>query len=189
MRCALRHPTCDGSRTGSPTFNSSCSAIHALLVQNTQTTLCSARHSLEERLSRWLLLAADRLDDRVVPVTHDMLSVSLGVRRASIIPRSSPLVQRRISAICRTLKYICSRLAISRSTRRTMTSRLSFWPFWRGSTSERQHAAGSARFSSEADTAASRECVDAEIQRAAQSVRQGLLNSLACAIAISIGDL
>lgn len=145
MRCALRHPTCDGSRTGSPTFNSSCSAIHALLVQNTQTTLCSARHSLEERLSRWLLLAADRLDDRVVPVTHDMLSVSLGVRRASIIPRSSPLVQRRISAICRTLKYICSRLAISRSTRRTMRSRVSISHSWPNAACDRTlgHAAPS----------------------------------------------
>jgi CRP-like cAMP-binding protein len=60
------------------------SYIHALLVQNAQTTLCSARHSLEERLCRWLLLAADRLDDRIIPVTHDMLSVILGVRRASI---------------------------------------------------------------------------------------------------------
>ena len=60
------------------------SYIHALLVQNAQTTLCSARHSLEERLSRWLLLAADRLDDRILPVTHDMLSVILGVRRASV---------------------------------------------------------------------------------------------------------
>jgi CRP-like cAMP-binding protein len=58
--------------------------INALLVQNAQTTLCSARHSLEERLSRWLLLAADRLDDRIIPVTHDMLSVILGVRRASV---------------------------------------------------------------------------------------------------------
>ncbi|HKU08255.1 MAG TPA: helix-turn-helix domain-containing protein [Bradyrhizobium sp.] len=58
--------------------------VHALLVHNAQTTLCSARHSLEERVTRWLLLAADRLDDRVIPVTHDMLSVILGVRRASI---------------------------------------------------------------------------------------------------------
>lgn len=75
--------------------------IHALLVQNTQTTLCSARHSLEERLSRWLLLAADRLDDRIIPVTHEMLSVSLGVRRASItttlaeLERSGGLVRLR----------------------------------------------------------------------------------------------
>jgi CRP-like cAMP-binding protein len=60
------------------------SYIHALLIQNAQTTLCSARHSLEERLSRWLLLAADRLDDRVIPVTHEVLSVILGVRRASV---------------------------------------------------------------------------------------------------------
>jgi CRP-like cAMP-binding protein len=60
------------------------SYIHALLVQNAQTTLCSARHSLEERLSRWLLTAADRLDDTIIPVTHEMLSVILGVRRASV---------------------------------------------------------------------------------------------------------
>jgi CRP-like cAMP-binding protein len=77
------------------------SYVHALLVQNTQTTLCSARHSLEERLSRWLLLAADRLDDRVIPVTHDVLSVILGVRRASItttlakLERSGGLIRQR----------------------------------------------------------------------------------------------
>lgn len=77
------------------------SYIHALVVQNAQTTLCSARHSLEERLSRWLLLAADRLDDRVIPVTHDMLSGILGVRRASItttlaeLERSGGLVRLR----------------------------------------------------------------------------------------------
>ncbi|RXG98990.1 Crp/Fnr family transcriptional regulator [Bradyrhizobium zhanjiangense] len=69
------------------------SYIHALLVQNAQTTLCSARHSLEERLSRWLLLAADRLDDRIIPVTHDMLSVILGVRRASITTTLAELEQ------------------------------------------------------------------------------------------------
>ncbi|MDE2378240.1 Crp/Fnr family transcriptional regulator [Bradyrhizobium sp.] len=69
------------------------SYIHALLVQNAQTTLCSARHSLEERLSRWLLLAADRLDDGIIPVTHDMLSVILGVRRASITTTLSELEQ------------------------------------------------------------------------------------------------
>jgi CRP-like cAMP-binding protein len=69
------------------------SYIHALLVQNAQTTLCSGRHRLEERLSRWLLLAADRLDDRVIPVTHDMLSVILGVRRASITTTLAELEQ------------------------------------------------------------------------------------------------
>lgn len=58
--------------------------VHALLAQNAQTTLCNARHELEERLCRWLLLASDRLDDSLVPLTHDMLSMILGVRRAGV---------------------------------------------------------------------------------------------------------
>jgi CRP-like cAMP-binding protein len=60
------------------------SYIHALLIQNTQTALCNIRHQLEERLCRWLLLASDRLDEKVVPVTHDQLAMILGVRRAGV---------------------------------------------------------------------------------------------------------
>jgi CRP-like cAMP-binding protein len=67
--------------------------VHVLLIQNTQTTLCSARHELEERLCRWLLLAADRLDENLIPLTHDMLSMTLGVRRAGITTTLSALEQ------------------------------------------------------------------------------------------------
>jgi Crp-like helix-turn-helix domain len=35
-------------------------------------------------LCRWLLLASDRLDDKVIPLTHDQLSMILGVRRAGV---------------------------------------------------------------------------------------------------------
>jgi hypothetical protein len=58
--------------------------IHVLLVQNTQTALCNVRHELEERLCRWLLLAGDRLDEKLIPLTHDQLAMILGVRRAGI---------------------------------------------------------------------------------------------------------
>jgi CRP-like cAMP-binding protein len=58
--------------------------IHALLVQNAQAALCNGRHDVEQRLCRWLLLAAERLDDTVIPITHDMLSMNLGVRRAGV---------------------------------------------------------------------------------------------------------
>lgn len=58
--------------------------VHALLVQNAQVALCNGRHDVEQRLCRWLLLAADRLDDTVIPITHDMLSMNLGVRRAGV---------------------------------------------------------------------------------------------------------
>jgi CRP-like cAMP-binding protein len=58
--------------------------VQALLVQNSQSVLCNVRHELHERLSRWLLLACDRLDDNTIPLTHDLLSIALGVRRAGV---------------------------------------------------------------------------------------------------------
>lgn len=51
--------------------------VHALLIQNIQLTLCNVRHQVEERLCRWLLLVSDRIDDGVVPLTHDQLSIIL----------------------------------------------------------------------------------------------------------------
>jgi CRP-like cAMP-binding protein len=58
--------------------------VHVLLVQESQTVLCNARHRLMERLTRSLLHAHDRLADDIIPFTHDLLSRMLGVRRASI---------------------------------------------------------------------------------------------------------
>jgi CRP-like cAMP-binding protein len=58
--------------------------VHAVLVQNMQLALCNVRHELEERLCRWLLLASDRLDEKAIPLTHDQLSIILGVRRSSV---------------------------------------------------------------------------------------------------------
>ncbi len=58
--------------------------VHFLLIQNSQFALCNARHELEARVSRWLLLTRDRLDGSIIPITHDQLSMMLGVRRAGI---------------------------------------------------------------------------------------------------------
>jgi CRP-like cAMP-binding protein len=74
--------------------------VHALLIQNSQTALCNVRHELEERLCRWLLLAADRLDEKVIPLTHDQLAVILGVRRAGITTTLSIL--EKMGAVIKT---------------------------------------------------------------------------------------
>lgn len=58
--------------------------VQALLVQNSQTALCNARHELDEKLARWLLLAQDRLEANIIPFTHDIFSMALGVRRAGV---------------------------------------------------------------------------------------------------------
>jgi CRP-like cAMP-binding protein len=65
--------------------------VQALLVQNGQTALCNLRHGLLQRLARWLLMASDRLGANVIPLTHALLSVMLGVRRAGVTGALSAL--------------------------------------------------------------------------------------------------
>jgi CRP-like cAMP-binding protein len=56
----------------------------AFSMQVTMTAACNARHVLEQRLARWLLMALDRSDGDEFPMTHEFLSMMLGVRRAGI---------------------------------------------------------------------------------------------------------
>jgi CRP-like cAMP-binding protein len=90
--------------------------VHALLVQNAQTALCNGRHDVEQRLCRWLLLAADRLDDTVIPITHDMLSMNLGVRRAGVTSLLGQLQKSGAIAIGRASCEIVDRAALERRT-------------------------------------------------------------------------
>ena len=57
---------------------------HALMTQISSTALSNGTSSIEERLARWLLMAHDRLDDDAIPLTHEFLSLMLGVRRAGV---------------------------------------------------------------------------------------------------------
>ncbi len=57
--------------------------VHAFLAQTSQTAGCNGRHTLDQRLARWLLMAQDRLGDDL-PLTHEFLSVMLGVRRSGV---------------------------------------------------------------------------------------------------------
>ena len=56
----------------------------ALFAQVSQTAACNGRHTVHERLARWLLMARDRIDDNIVPLSHELLSMMLGTRRPGI---------------------------------------------------------------------------------------------------------
>ena len=58
--------------------------VQAFGLQATHTAVCNAQSRLDERLARWLLMAHDRLDTDVLPLTHEFLSLMLGVRRAGV---------------------------------------------------------------------------------------------------------
>ncbi|PZQ17732.1 MAG: hypothetical protein DI565_03035 [Ancylobacter novellus] len=56
----------------------------ARMAEVERLCVCAARHSIEQRLARWLLTAAALLGDRPVEMTHEQFSVLFGVRRASV---------------------------------------------------------------------------------------------------------
>jgi CRP-like cAMP-binding protein len=55
-----------------------------LMMMVQQSAGCSALHPLEKRLCRWLLQAQDRNDSNRLPLTQDLLSQVLGVRRTTL---------------------------------------------------------------------------------------------------------
>lgn len=70
--------------------------VGSVLVATSQLAACNAGHSVSERLARWLLLAHDRCESDELPLTHDMLSRMVGVRRASITERLNELARRGV---------------------------------------------------------------------------------------------
>jgi CRP-like cAMP-binding protein len=58
--------------------------VQAFTVQTAHTAIANGRANIDERLSRWLLMAQDRLGSRDLPLTHEFLALMLGVRRAGV---------------------------------------------------------------------------------------------------------
>ena len=69
---------------------------HAFLNQTANTALANGTATLEARLARWLLMANDRLRGDAVPLTHEFLSLMLGVRRAGVTVGLHYLEQRAL---------------------------------------------------------------------------------------------
>ena len=66
----------------------------ALITQVAQTAACNRHHSVEQQLSRWLLLTLDRGPARELVMTQELVAGMLGVRRESITEAAGNLQQR-----------------------------------------------------------------------------------------------
>lgn len=49
-----------------------------------QSAACNARHTVEQRLARWLLLASDRLGSLEFPLTQELVAMMLGASRPTV---------------------------------------------------------------------------------------------------------
>lgn len=58
--------------------------VQASLFTAQQFTACNTKHSLLQRCARWLSMTADRVGSTEFTLTHDFLSIMLGVRRAGV---------------------------------------------------------------------------------------------------------
>src|SRR5438552_17738603 len=58
--------------------------VQAFLEQALVSVACNGRHSLKERLARWLRMMRARSDDDVMPITQHLLAEMLGVQRPTI---------------------------------------------------------------------------------------------------------
>jgi CRP-like cAMP-binding protein len=65
--------------------------IEDLLNLSSQTAGCNRLHSVEQRSARWLLMASDRFDSNLLPLTQEFLAAMLGVRRSGVSEAMSEL--------------------------------------------------------------------------------------------------
>jgi len=58
--------------------------VQASTIQTAYTAFSNANHQIEQRLARWILMCHDRSDGDTIALTHEFLSIMLGVRRQSV---------------------------------------------------------------------------------------------------------
>jgi CRP-like cAMP-binding protein len=54
---------------------------YTVAAQKAQCALCNRRHNIDQRLSRWLLMAHDRMQDDALKLTHAIMAVTMGAGR------------------------------------------------------------------------------------------------------------
>jgi CRP-like cAMP-binding protein len=94
-----------------------CDALHkllldytnSLLVQVAQTAVCNKFHSVQERFSRWLLMASERVGSNQLPMTQDAMARVLGSRRASVTVVAGALQRKGVIRYTRGVVTILDR--------------------------------------------------------------------------------
>jgi CRP-like cAMP-binding protein len=85
----------DALRIDAVLFNRECTALsklaeivakyqQAFSFQVSQSVACNGLHIVVERCCRWLLGTHDRMEGDELPLTHELLSIMLGVRRSGV---------------------------------------------------------------------------------------------------------
>jgi CRP-like cAMP-binding protein len=70
--------------------------VQAQLLQATQSAGCNAKHNVEQRLARWLLLCADRAHSASYDLSQDFLADMLGSSRPTVTLAAGILKEEKL---------------------------------------------------------------------------------------------
>jgi len=70
--------------------------VHVFLTHLARTAFANGKESLEARLSRWLLMAHDRVETDDIPLTHEFLAIMLGSTRPGVTITLRALERRNL---------------------------------------------------------------------------------------------
>ena len=87
---------------------------HSFLIQVSHTALATVTLNIEDRLARWPLMSCDRSESDTFPVTHEFLSLMLGVRRAGVTDAFNKLASTGLIATSRGQITILDRTALEK---------------------------------------------------------------------------
>lgn len=87
-----------------------------LLSQVMQTVACNSLHSVEERLSRWLLMMHDRAEGEKLTYTHEFLARIMGANRTSVTLAAQSLQNNGFISYRRGLMQIEDRAGLEEAT-------------------------------------------------------------------------
>jgi CRP-like cAMP-binding protein len=87
-----------------------------LLSEARLTAACNALHPVDARFCRWLLQSADRAENNTLPLTQELLSEMLGVRRTSVTHVAGRLQREGLISFSRGVIQIIDRPALEALT-------------------------------------------------------------------------
>jgi CRP-like cAMP-binding protein len=89
--------------------------VQVFMVQTAHTAIANARGHIDQRLARWILMAHDRTSDNTLPLTHEFLSLMLGVRRAGVSEALQSLKRQKLIDNGRNQIVVLDRKGIERA--------------------------------------------------------------------------
>jgi CRP-like cAMP-binding protein len=88
--------------------------VQTFLMQTAHTAVANARATLPQRLARWLLMAHDRVAHDKLVLTHEFLSLMMGVRRAGVTEALHELGRLKLTKATRGEIIILNRRGIEK---------------------------------------------------------------------------